>query len=120
MSLLFGWLNDVHAYLAAHNGLYIFMAMLVMFIATYIPRAVPLLFCRRQLKSAFIRSFLFYMPYAVLAALTFPSIFYSTGSRATAVIGTVIALAMSMFEINLAIVASVCVAVVFGLSFVLK
>ena len=119
MSLLFGWLNDVHVYFSSHRTLYLIMALVVMFAATYIPRAVPLLFCRRQLKSAFIRSFLFYMPYAVLAALTFPSIFYSTGSRATAVIGTVIALAMSMFEINLAIVASVCVAVVFGLSFVL-
>ena len=118
MSNLFGWISQIHDYFLAHHSVYLIMALAVMFAATYIPRAVPLLFCRRQLKSRFIHSFLYYMPYAVLAALTFPSIFYSTGSKFTAVIGTLAALLMSFFEINLAIVATVCVAVVFGLSFV--
>ena len=119
MSNITGWLSQIHDYFLSHHSVYLILALLVMFIATYIPRALPLLFCRRELRSQFIRSFLFYMPYAVLAALTFPSTFYSTGSTATAIIGTAAALLMSMFEINLAIVATVCVAVVFGLSFVL-
>lgn len=109
--------QNIHNYLDDHRTLYLILAMAVMFAATYIPRAVPLVFCRRKLQSVFINSFLYYMPYAVLAALTFPSIFYSTGSTFTAVIGTLAALLMSLFEINLAIVAVVCVAVVFGLSF---
>ena len=58
------------------------------------------------------------MPYAVLAALTFPAIFYATGNLYTAIIGTVVALALSFFKVNMALVAVVCVGVVFGFSFV--
>lgn len=98
---------------------YTLIGIFIMFLASYVPRCVPLLFCRRKMKSVFWQSFLFYMPYAVLASLTFPGILYSTGNVLTAAVGTAVALLMSLFEINLAIVAVVCVAVVFGMSCVL-
>lgn len=90
-----------------------------MALASYIPRVIPLVFFRKKVKSTFLKSFLFYMPYAVLSAMTFPAIFYSTGSFWTAFIGTVIAIILSLLKLNLAIVAVVCVAIVFGLGFVL-
>ena len=95
-----------------------FLCALMMALASYIPRAVPLIFCRKKIKSRFLKSFLFYMPYAVLSALTFPSIFYSTGNIYSALIGTVIAIGISFVKPNIALVATVCVAVVFGLNFV--
>lgn len=98
---------------------YILIAALCMALASYIPRVIPLVFCRKKVTSRFLKSFLFYMPYAVLTALTFPSIFYSTGNIITAAIGTAVALILSFFKLNLAAVAVICVAVVFGLGFIL-
>ncbi len=45
------------------------------------------------------------MPYAVLAALTFPSIFYATGNQLTALAGTLAALVLAYFDCGLVIVA---------------
>ncbi len=98
---------------------YQLLCVLIMAVASYLPRVIPLVLFRRPIKSRYIKSVLYYMPYAVLSALTFPAIFYSTGSVATAAIGTAVALVMSFFKINLAIVALVSIAVVFGLGFVL-
>ena len=92
--------------------------VIIMALASYIPRAIPLIFCKKKITSVFWQSFLFYMPYAVLSALTFPSILYSTGSIYTALIGTSVALGLSFFKANMALVAVICVAVVFGLGFV--
>ncbi len=96
---------------------YYIVCAVIMMLATYIPRAVPLIFCRRKIKSTFIKSFLVYMPYAVLSALTFPAIMYSTGSIYTAIIGTVVAIGLSFIKPNIALVAAVSVAVVFGFGF---
>lgn len=98
---------------------YQLICVLIMALASYIPRVLPLVIFRKPIKSRYIKSVLYYMPYAVLASLTFPAIFYSTGSVATAAIGTAVALVMSFFKVNLAVVALVCIAVVFGLGFVL-
>ena len=53
----------------------------VMALVTYIVRMFPLTFFRRKIKSRFLKSFLFYIPYAILSAMTIPAIFYSTGSE---------------------------------------
>ena len=53
--------------------------LLVMALVTYLIRMLPLTLMRRQIKNRFIRSFLKYVPYAVLAAMTFPDILFSTG-----------------------------------------
>lgn len=97
---------------------YYLICALVMALASYIPRFVPLVVFRKKLKSKFIKSFLYYMPYAVLSALTFPAILYSTGNIYTGIIGTVLAIILSFFKLNLAIVAVICVIITFGLGFV--
>jgi len=82
-----------------------FIAVLLMALVTYLPRILPLVLFRKEIKSTFIKSFLKYVPYAVLGALTFPDIFDSTGDYITAIIGTMVALFLAFREKSLVIVA---------------
>ena len=78
---------------------------------TYLIRMIPLTLFRKKIKSRFIQSVLYYIPYAVLSAMTFPAIFYSTDSPATAAVGTVVAIALAYFKLPLTVVAlSACAA----------
>ena len=79
--------------------------IIVMAGVTYIIRMLPFTFFRKKIKSRFFRSFLYYIPYGVLSAMTFPAIFYSTGSTITAAVGTIAALALAFFELPLIVVA---------------
>ncbi|MCQ2409331.1 MAG: AzlD domain-containing protein [Clostridia bacterium] len=97
---------------------YLLVSLLVMALVSVLPRVLPLVLIRKKIKSRFIKSFLFYMPYAVLTSLTVPYVFYSTGSIITASIGTAVAVFLSFFIKNKFYVPSVvCVILVFGLSF---
>ena len=72
---------------------------------TYLIRMIPFTVFRRQIKSRFFRSFLYYVPYAVLSAMTVPAIFYATGNMATAAVGTVVAVLLAYFDMPLIVVA---------------
>jgi branched-subunit amino acid transport protein len=52
----------------------------VMALATYLIRMLPLVLLRKRITSPLIRSFLYYIPYAVLAAMIVPDILYATRS----------------------------------------
>ncbi|MBQ2847932.1 MAG: AzlD domain-containing protein [Clostridia bacterium] len=78
---------------------------------TYLIRMIPFTLFRKKIKSRFIQSVLYYIPYAVLSAMTFPAIFYSTDSTVTAAVGTVIAVILAYFKLPLTVVAlAACVA----------
>lgn len=79
--------------------------ILVMAGVTYLIRMIPFAFFRKKIKSDYLNSFLYYIPYAVLSAMTFPYIFYSTGNFYTALIGTVIAIVASVCKRSLLTVA---------------
>lgn len=83
----------------------ILVAISLMAIFTYIPRVLPITIFRNEIKSPYIKSFLRYVPYAVLGALTFPDIFYSTGNVITAVSGVLAALVLAYRGRGLFIVA---------------
>ena len=53
--------------------------LLVMAIVTYLLRMLPLVIFRKKITNRFVNSFLYYMPYSVLCAMTFPAILYSGG-----------------------------------------
>lgn len=72
---------------------------------TYLIRMIPFTFFRKKIKSGFFRSFLYYIPYAVLSAMTIPAIFYSTGSYITAAAGTVVAVLLAYIDLPLIVVA---------------
>ena len=64
----------------------------VMAVTTYLIRMLPMVLIRKKLQNPFLQSFLYYVPYAVLAAMTIPAIFTSTGSVPSAVCGLAAAL----------------------------
>lgn len=72
---------------------------------TYLIRALPFSFFKKKITNRFLRSFLYYIPYAVLSAMTIPAILYSTGSFITAAVGTAAALILAWFDRPLIIVA---------------
>ena len=90
--------------------------MAVMAIVTYIIRALPITLFRKEIKSKWLKSFLYYIPYAELGAMTFPDIFFSTGSVFSASLGLVGAMLMAFVDKGLmaAAVTSVVIAFVSG------
>ena len=83
-------------------------------------RMLPLTVFRREIKSRFIRSFLAYIPYAVLGAMTFPDVFYSTGDLRTAVCGVAVAVLLAWRGRSLLTVAvAACCAVALAQGFLL-
>ncbi len=98
--------------------MYAFYAVLLMALVTYLPRMLPVAIFRKKIKSRFIQSFLHYVPFAVLSALTIPDIFNSTGNYATAICGTLVAIVLAYFEKNLVMVASGAILIVFLAGFV--
>ena len=52
----------------------------VMAFVTYLIRVIPLTFFRKKIENPYIQSFLYYVPYTCLTAMTFPAIFYATNS----------------------------------------
>ena len=96
-----------------YNYGYVLAAVGVMALVTYIPRMIPLTFMRKKITSRFVRSFLYYMPYAVLTAMTLPAILYSTSGMASALVGMVVAVILAYRDKGLLIVALGAVAAVF-------
>ena len=90
-----------------------FIYLLIMAGSTYLIRAVPFALVRKKIKNPFIKSFLYYIPYTVLAAMTFPAALYATGgSVVAAALGLVSAILVSLKTKNLTVVAVTgCVAV---------
>ena len=95
---------------------YILKGILVMAFVTYLIRMLPLVIFRKKITNRRLRSFLYYIPYAVLGAMTFPAIFFSTGSVFSASLGLVGAMLMAFFDKGLmaAAVTSVVIAFVSG------
>lgn len=93
-----------------HN---VYIYILVMAVVTYLIRMLPLAIWRREITSPFIKSFLFYVPYACLAAMTFPAILTATDNVISGAVGFAVALYMSYKEKSLVKVALYACAAVF-------
>lgn len=79
---------------------------------TYLIRALPLVVFRKRLENDWIRSFLYYVPFAVLGAMTLPDIIFSTGNIWSAIPGLLVAVLLAYKEKSLIVVAlSACSAV---------
>ena len=64
--------------------------------STYLIRAVPFALIKRKIKNPCINSFLYYIPYAVLSAMTIPACFYATGHMLSALCGVAVALFLAL------------------------
>ena len=100
-----------------HN---VYVYILVMAAVTYLIRMLPLALSRKEITNPFVKSFLFYVPYACLAAMTFPAILTSTASVVSAVIGFAVALFVAYKEKSLLTVALCACAAVFIVERVLE
>ena len=92
------------------GNVYLYIA--VMALVTYAVRALPLTMIRRKITSRYIQSFLYYVPYATLAAMTFPAILESTSSLWSALTGLAVALLLAWKNRSLLTVALGAVAAV--------
>lgn len=90
-----------------------FLYILTMWSVTYLIRVLPLTLIKKPIKSRFIRSFLFYVPYATLAVMTFPAIIEATQSSIAGVLALVAGILLSYLGAGLFPVAVTCCAVVF-------
>jgi len=79
---------------------------------TYLIRMLPLVLVKKKIQNRFLLSFLYYIPYAVLSAMTVPAIFFATEHIASAIAGFVVAVVLAFKNKSLVTVAaSACVAV---------
>ena len=97
----------------------IWVAILVMAGVTYLIRVAPLVLIRREIKNQTVRSFLYYVPYAVLGVMTVPAIFGSTASLWSALAGFLVAVILSFLERGLLTVAAASCATVYIVELIL-
>ena len=99
---------SIYAYIAA------------MALTTYLIRMLPMTIFRKPIRSRFLRSFLYYVPYACLTAMTFPSILSSAGSLAAGIAALAAAVLLSYLGKSLVVVALSSSAVVFVVNLIVS
>lgn len=94
------------------NNFWIYL--LVMFTVTYLIRVMPLLLIRHKIKNRYISSFLAYIPYTVLGAMTFPAVFYAVDNPIAACAGVLTAIILALMNKGLCTVAIAASAVIYA------
>ena len=87
------------------NNQQFFIYLLIVALSTYLIRAIPFSLIKNKITNVYIKSFLYYIPYTVLAAMTFPAALYVTGSVYSAIGGIIVALILAIKEKSLTFVA---------------
>jgi len=88
------------------NNNYIYI--LIMAGVSFLIRALPMTLFRKQIKSRFIQSFLYYVPYVTLSVMTFPAIVNATQSPVSGVAALVVGILAAWFGADLFKTAVVC------------
>ena len=92
--------------------------ILMMFAVTYLVRVLPLTVFRRQIKSRFVRSFLYYVPYVTLALMTFPAIIDATQSPLAGILALAAGIVAALMGAGLLPVSAICCAAVLITEFI--
>lgn len=83
-----------------------------MALVTYLIRVIPLTVFHERIENRYLRSFLYYVPYTCLTAMTFPAILYATGNLKSALAGVAAAVVLAFYKKSLVTVAAAaCLAV---------
>ncbi len=101
------------------DNLKMVLLVLTMAAVTYLIRVIPFAFFRKRIKSRYVNSVMHYMPFAVLAAMTFPYVFYSTGNFYTALVGTGVAIIAALCKRSMLTVAILACITVFISGFII-
>lgn len=99
------------------NNVYVYI--LVMALVTYLIRMLPLTLIRKTIKNRFLRSFLYYVPFATLSVMTFPAILSATDSPWSGLAGFAAAVFLAWKKKGLMLVSLAACAVVFLLEMAL-
>ena len=83
----------------------IYAYIFAMALATYLIRVLPMTIFRKPIKSRFLRSFLYYVPYCCLTAMTFPAILSSTASMLSGAAALIVAVILAYRGKSLIVVA---------------
>ncbi len=102
------------------NNTEFWIYLLILAGSTYFIRAVPFAAVKGQIKNRFVRSFLYYIPYAVLTAMTLPAALYATSCPASAIAGLVTAVFLAYRKKGLTAVAVASCAAVFLVELVIE
>ncbi|MBF0578941.1 AzlD domain-containing protein [Erysipelotrichaceae bacterium RD49] len=92
------------------NAAYTWTGIVVMALVTYVIRMIPMAFFSKPIQSKFFKSFLYYVPYAVLSAMTFPAVFSADLPLAVSAVGVLAAIVCAWFGGSLLVVAAVAAA----------
>lgn len=93
-------------------GRNIYIYILIMAAVTYAVRVLPMTVIRRKIKNAFLRSFLYYVPYVTLSVMTFPAIIDAAGTPIAGVAALLVGCVAAWFGLGLFPVAVSCCGVV--------
>ena len=89
-----------------------FIYLLILAGSTYLIRTLPFVAAKRKIENRFIRSFLQYIPYAVLTGMTLPAVLYASDYIASAAVGLAVAILFAYRGKSLTVVAiAACVGV---------
>ena len=97
----------------------IFIYILIAAVVSLIIRALPTTLLRRQITNRFIRSFLYYVPYATLSVMTFPAITEATKNPVAGYAALIVGIVIAWFRKNLFETAVLCCLTVFLIEFLL-
>ena len=98
----------------------IYVYIFTMALTTYLIRVLPLTIFRKPIRSRFLRSFLHYVPYACLTAMTFPAILSSTASILSGAAALIVAILLAYRGKSLIVVAVSSSAAVLIAEWILK
>ena len=96
-----------------------YIYILIAFAVIYLIRVLPLTLIRKPIRSRFLRSFLYYVPYVTLAVMTFPAIVEATANPIAGAAALIVGIVAAWLGGSLLTVAGACCAVVFLLEKVL-
>lgn len=97
------------------NISYLLVGIAIMAVMTYLIRVSPMVIFRKKIENVRVKSFLYYVPYTVLAAMTFPAIFSSTQSTTSAIAGCIVGVVLAYFNKGLLVVALGAAGTVLGM-----
>ena len=100
------------------NNFYIYI--LIAAVVTYLLRLIPMLLFKEEIKNNFVRSFIYYVPYATLAVMTFPGIMYDAQFRIAGIIALIVGTILAWRGGSLLKVAISCSVVVYVVELIIR
>ena len=86
---------------------------------TFLVRVLPLTLIRKPIKSRFIRSFLYYVPYVTLAIMTFPAIIQACTYPLAGIAALIVGIVLAWKNKSLFTVAASCCVTVFVIELIM-